>query len=56
MRVQVLCQREIEDALEALVELRIAIFREFPYLYDGNAAYEAQYPADFAWRSPQERP
>lgn len=48
MRIKVLRQREIGDALKALAELRIAIFREFPYLYDGNAAYEAQYLADFA--------
>lgn len=29
--------------LEDLAHLRITVFREFPYLYDGNATYEAQY-------------
>jgi len=35
------------DALEAaipdLARLRIEVFRAFPYLYDGDAAYEARY-------------
>ena len=36
------------EVLPALAELRIAVFRAFPYLYDGDAAYEASYLADFA--------
>ncbi len=36
------------DVLPALAELRIAVFRAFPYLYDGDAAYEADYLAAFA--------
>lgn len=35
-------------ALPALAQLRIAVFREFPYLYDGDAAYEADYLRSFA--------
>jgi len=31
-----------------LARLRIAVFRDFPYLYDGDVAYEANYLADFA--------
>jgi hypothetical protein len=29
--------------LDELARLRIAVFREFPYLYDGSLAYEQQY-------------
>lgn len=29
--------------IEQLARLRIAVFREFPYLYDGDMAYEASY-------------
>lgn len=29
--------------LDGLARLRIAVFREWPYLYDGDEAYEAQY-------------
>ncbi|MFN0059585.1 MAG: GNAT family N-acetyltransferase [Planctomycetota bacterium] len=29
--------------LPALARLRIAVFREFPYLYDGDLAYEERY-------------
>lgn len=36
------------DGLRALAALRIAVFREWPYLYDGDEAYEARYLADFA--------
>jgi GNAT superfamily N-acetyltransferase len=38
----------IDDAIEALARLRIAVFREWPYLYDGDAAYERAYLAEFA--------
>jgi len=34
--------------IPALARLRIAVFRDFPYLYDGDPAYEAGYLADFA--------
>lgn len=36
-----------EAALPALAALRIAVFREWPYLYDGTEAYEADYLKDF---------
>ena len=29
--------------VEALAALRIGVFRDWPYLYDGDAAYEADY-------------
>lgn len=34
--------------IPALARLRITVFRDFPYLYDGDLAYEADYLADFA--------
>ncbi|APZ97365.1 GNAT family N-acetyltransferase [Sphingopyxis sp. QXT-31] len=38
----------LAEVIPALAALRITVFRAFPYLYDGNAAYEADYLADFA--------
>lgn len=35
--------RGIEPHLDALGALRIAVFREFPYLYDGSLDYERNY-------------
>jgi len=34
--------------LDALAGLRIRVFREWPYLYDGDATYEARYLASYA--------
>jgi GNAT superfamily N-acetyltransferase len=34
--------------LAALAGLRIKVFRDWPYLYDGDAAYEARYLAAYA--------
>lgn len=39
---------EIAAALGDLAQLRITVFAAFPYLYDGDAAYEADYLAEFA--------
>lgn len=39
---------EIGPALTDLARLRIAIFGEYPYLYDGDIAYEAEYLREFA--------
>ena len=33
----------IEPHLKGLAQLRIGVFREFPYLYDGSAEYERKY-------------
>lgn len=38
----------IERHLPALAELRIAVFREYPYLYVGDLAYERSYLAHYA--------
>ncbi|HEY0251254.1 MAG TPA: GNAT family N-acetyltransferase, partial [Kofleriaceae bacterium] len=42
----------IEPFLPALAELRIAVFREFPYLYVGSLDYEREYLQHYA-DSPQ---
>jgi GNAT superfamily N-acetyltransferase len=39
---------DIRQHLDAAADLRIRVFREFPYLYDGNLAYEAAYLNQFA--------
>lgn len=33
----------LDAALDDVARLRIAVFRDFPYLYDGDAAYERRY-------------
>ncbi len=43
LRIEVLRGTQIATQLSALAELRIAVFREWPYLYDGTAAYEKKY-------------
>ncbi len=40
--------REIEPYIPSLAELRIVVFREFPYLYEGDAAYETRYLSHYA--------
>ncbi len=44
--------RAIAPHLEALARLRIRVFRDFPYLYDGDLAYEAEYLDRYA-RNPR---
>jgi GNAT superfamily N-acetyltransferase len=43
MRTQALTGPALHAALPALARLRIAVFRAFPYLYDGAEEYEAKY-------------
>lgn len=38
----------LQAALPDLARLRIAVFRAFPYLYEGDAAYEERYLATYA--------
>jgi len=40
---QTLTGHAINPWLRELADLRIQVFREFPYLYDGDLAYEQQY-------------
>jgi GNAT superfamily N-acetyltransferase len=46
--VQPLTGPEIAKALPALAELRITVFREWPYLYDGTLDYEQSYLASYS--------
>jgi GNAT superfamily N-acetyltransferase len=39
---------ELAAALDDLAHLRIRVFADWPYLYDGDAAYEADYLKEFA--------
>lgn len=48
IRVEALSGREIAEALPVLAGLRIKVFREWPYLYDGSLDYEQSYLASFA--------
>ena len=43
MRIAPLTGAALEDALEDLARLRIEVFRSYPYLYDGDVAYETRY-------------
>lgn len=46
--VRALTGDEIAAALDDLAALRIAVFAAYPYLYDGDPAYEAEYLAEYA--------
>lgn len=48
MTVETLPTARIHAAIDALAALRIAVFREWPYLYDGDLDYERGYLAEFA--------
>lgn len=43
MRVEVLTGTALEAALDDVAALRIAVFRDWPYLYDGDLDYERRY-------------
>ncbi|MBR9764478.1 MAG: GNAT family N-acetyltransferase [Rhodobacteraceae bacterium] len=47
MKVEVLTGAALEAALDDVARLRIAVFRDWPYLYDGDLAYERQYLNDY---------
>ena len=48
IEVRVLTGAAITAALPDLAALRIEVFREFPYLYDGDFDYERKYLASYA--------
>ena len=52
LRIELLRGAEIAMQLDALAALRIAVFREWPYLYDGTIAYEKKYLGAYL-RSPR---
>lgn len=47
-RVERLTGDALSRALGDVARLRIAVFREWPYLYDGTLSYEQDYLAEFA--------
>ena len=52
MRIETFTGAGVAPHLPAVAALRIAVFRDWPYLYDGDPAYEASYLATYA-RSPE---
>ncbi len=48
VRIERLTGHHLTSALPAVARLRIDVFREWPYLYDGSLDYEQAYLADFA--------
>ena len=47
-RIQRLSGREINPYLPDLARLRIQVFREYPYLYEGSSDYEERYLKTYA--------
>jgi GNAT superfamily N-acetyltransferase len=47
-RVDSLTGVSMREAIPALARLRVAVFREWPYLYDGTLGYESAYLKRFA--------
>ncbi len=43
IRTEVLTGEAVAQALDDIARLRIAVFRDWPYLYDGDLAYEREY-------------
>jgi GNAT superfamily N-acetyltransferase len=48
LRYETLAGPALLPLLPALARLRIAVFRDWPYLYDGDEAYERRYLAGYA--------
>ena len=48
LEVRSLTGADLVAALPALARLRMIVFRDWPYLYDGSLAYEEEYLAKFA--------
>lgn len=46
--IEVVRGRDVAARLDDVARLRIEVFREFPYLYDGDLQYEARYLAPYA--------
>ncbi len=47
MRLAIVSGEALRRHIPDLARLRIAVFREYPYLYDGTEAYEADYLATY---------
>jgi GNAT superfamily N-acetyltransferase len=48
LRIELVTGAAIAPHLDALAALRIAVFRDYPYLYDGSLDYERRYLASYA--------
>jgi len=48
VEIRRLTGEELKKALDAVARLRIAVFRDWPYLYDGTPEYEANYLRRYA--------
>ncbi|ADZ69701.1 GNAT family N-acetyltransferase [Polymorphum gilvum] len=48
VEIRILTGAELDTVLEDLARLRIAVFRDWPYLYDGSMEYEARYLSRYA--------
>jgi GNAT superfamily N-acetyltransferase len=48
IRLETLSGAAVMDVVADLARLRVEVFRDFPYLYDGDAAYEERYLAKYA--------
>lgn len=48
LRIEPLTGAAVADRLDDLARLRIEVFHDFPYLYDGDPAYERRYLAHLA--------
>jgi GNAT superfamily N-acetyltransferase len=46
--IKTLTGSEITASLDRLAQLRISVFREYPYLYEGDMAFELRYMREFA--------
>ena len=47
LRIETLTGAALAAALDDVARLRIAVFRDWPYLYDGDLAYEQRYMATY---------
>jgi len=47
LRVEVFSGGEVAPLIPELARLRMAVFREWPYLYDGSLEYETRYLSKF---------
>ncbi|WP_372575038.1 GNAT family N-acetyltransferase [Ruegeria jejuensis] len=48
MHIEALSGQRLVDSLEDVARLRIEVFRDWPYLYDGDLSYEHEYLKSYA--------
>ncbi len=48
MNIQTFVGKDVTPHIPDLARLRMTVFRDFPYLYEGTAAYEERYLATYA--------